>query len=74
MYFALCIKRSQEKIVDISSLSWIQDWLVRTCVREAVREIKDALIILNQELHRYNCQQIHLNHIRRSLISDFKEF
>lgn len=38
---------------------WLQDRLVRTCVREDVREIKDAQMILNQELHRYNHQQVH---------------
>jgi len=39
--------------------SWLQDHLVRTCVREDIRDIKHAQMILNQELHRYNHQQVH---------------
>jgi len=38
---------------------WLQDHLIRTCVRENIKDIKDAQIILNQELHRYNHHQIH---------------
>jgi hypothetical protein len=38
---------------------WLQDHLIRTCVREDVTEIKDAQRILNQELHQYNYRQVH---------------
>lgn len=38
---------------------WLQDKLVRTCVRENVTDIKDAQAILNQEVHRYNYRQVH---------------
>ncbi|MDI6736477.1 MAG: hypothetical protein QME42_09870 [bacterium] len=38
---------------------WLQDRLVRTCVRENVTDIKDAQDILNQEVHRYNYRQVH---------------
>jgi hypothetical protein len=38
---------------------WLQDRLIRTCVREDVTEIKQAQRILNHELYRYNHQQVH---------------
>jgi len=38
---------------------WLQDRLVRTCVREDVKDINNAQIILNQELQRYNHHQVH---------------
>jgi len=38
---------------------WLQDRLVRTCIRENVTDIKQAQKILNQELHRYNHRQVH---------------
>ncbi|MDI7261416.1 MAG: hypothetical protein QME90_16045, partial [Thermodesulfobacteriota bacterium] len=38
---------------------WLQDRLIRTCVREDVTDIQQAQRILNQELHRYNHQQVH---------------
>ena len=38
---------------------WLQDRLIRTCIRENVTDIKHAQKILNQELHRYNCRQVH---------------
>ena len=38
---------------------WLQDRLVRTCVRENVTEINQAQRILNQEIHRYNYRQVH---------------
>jgi len=38
---------------------WLQDRLVRTCIRENVTEIKHAQKILNQELRRYNHRQVH---------------
>ncbi|MDH4267062.1 MAG: hypothetical protein OEW45_15630, partial [Deltaproteobacteria bacterium] len=38
---------------------WLQDRLIRTCVREDVTKIQQAQTILNQELHRYNYHQVH---------------
>jgi hypothetical protein len=38
---------------------WLQDRLVRTCVREDITDIKPAQQILRQEIHRYNYQQVH---------------
>jgi hypothetical protein len=38
---------------------WIQDRLIRTCVREDITDIKPAQQILRQEIHRYNYQQVH---------------
>jgi len=38
---------------------WLQDRMVRTCVREDVADIHQAQRILNQELRRYNHHQLH---------------
>ena len=38
---------------------WLQDRLIRTCVREDVTQIKPAQQILRQEVYRYNYRQIH---------------
>lgn len=38
---------------------WLQDRLVRICVREDIADIEPAQQILRQEIHRYNYQQIH---------------
>jgi hypothetical protein len=38
---------------------WLQDRLVRTCVRENVTDIRKAQTILNQEIYRYNYRQVH---------------
>ena len=38
---------------------WLQDRLVRTCVRENVTDIKHARKILTQEIQRYNYHQVH---------------
>ena len=38
---------------------WLQDRLVRTCVRENVTNIEQGQIILNRELRRYNYRQVH---------------
>jgi hypothetical protein len=38
---------------------WLQDRLIRTCVREDVTTIKPALQILRQEIYRYNYRQLH---------------
>ncbi len=39
--------------------SWLQDRLIRTCVREDITDIKPAQQILRQEIYRYNYRQIH---------------
>ena len=38
---------------------WLQDHLIRTCVREDISTIKPAQQILHQEVHRYNYRQVH---------------
>ncbi len=38
---------------------WLQDHLIRTCVREDVTQIQQAQRILNQELQKYNHHQVH---------------
>lgn len=38
---------------------WLQDHVVRTCVREQVTHIDQAREILYEELHRYNYKRIH---------------
>jgi hypothetical protein len=38
---------------------WLQDRLIRSCVRENVTTIGHARRILALELHRYNCKQVH---------------
>jgi hypothetical protein len=38
---------------------WLQDRLVRTCVRENVTDIKQAQRILTYEIQRYNYRQVH---------------
>jgi hypothetical protein len=38
---------------------WLQDRLVRTCVRENIKEIKSGGEILRLELDRYNNHQVH---------------
>ena len=38
---------------------WLQDRIVRTCVRENVKDIKHAQRILEYEINRYNYRQIH---------------
>jgi hypothetical protein len=38
---------------------WLQDHLIRTCVREDVADIKPAQQILGQEIHQYNHHQVH---------------
>jgi len=38
---------------------WLQDRLVRICVREDIADIKPAQQVLRQEIHRYNYQQVH---------------
>jgi hypothetical protein len=38
---------------------WLQDRLIRTCVRENVTDIRHAQRILRYEVHRYNYHQVH---------------
>jgi len=38
---------------------WLQDRLIRTCVRENVTDIRRARSVLAQELDRYNYHQVH---------------
>lgn len=38
---------------------WVQDHLVRTCIRENVKDIHHAQRILNAEVNHYNFKQIH---------------
>lgn len=38
---------------------WLQDRLVRTCVRENIKDIEPAEEILRQEFDRYNNHQVH---------------
>ena len=39
--------------------SWLQDHLIRTCIRENVKDISHANRILNWERDRYNYKQVH---------------
>ena len=38
---------------------WLQDHLVRTCVREGIKKISQAREVLKSEINRYNYQQVH---------------
>jgi len=38
---------------------WIQDRLVRTCYRENIRDIKEAQLILNNLVQKYNYRIVH---------------
>src|SRR4030043_78178 len=38
---------------------WLQDRLVRICVREDIADIQPAQQILRREIHRYNYRQVH---------------
>ena len=38
---------------------WLQDRLIRTCVRDNVTDIRDGQRVLNYEVHRYNYKQRH---------------
>ena len=38
---------------------WLQDRIIRTCVRENATDIKHAQQILRQEVYRYNFRQVH---------------
>ena len=41
------------------SYGWLQDHLIRTCVREDIADIKPAQQILRREVHQYNYRQVH---------------
>ena len=38
---------------------WLQDRIVRTCVRDDVTDIRDAQKVLVREIDRYNYRQVH---------------
>jgi len=38
---------------------WLQDHLVRTCVRESIKKISEAKEVLKQEISRYNRKLVH---------------
>jgi len=38
---------------------WLQDHLVRTCVREGIKKIDQAREVLKNEINRYNYRQVH---------------
>jgi len=38
---------------------WLQDRLIRTCVREDIRTIEEAQRVLDREVQRYNYRQVH---------------
>ena len=38
---------------------WLQDHLVRTCVREGLTSIDQARQVLYEELHQYNYKRVH---------------
>lgn len=38
---------------------WLQDHLIRTCIRENVKDINHAQRVLNAELDHYNYKQVH---------------
>jgi len=38
---------------------WLQERIVRTCALEHVETLEDARLVLREEVHRYNYQQVH---------------
>ncbi len=38
---------------------WLQDHVVRTCVRENITRIEEARAVLYEEIHRYNHHRVH---------------
>ena len=38
---------------------WLQERIVRTCALEHVETLDDARLVLREEVHRYNYQQVH---------------
>ncbi len=63
---------------------WLQDRLIRTCVREDVSDIRQARRVLRSEMHRYNYLQRHsttkevpyfrFHHARQENKTLFREF
>jgi len=47
---------------------WLQDRLIRTCVRDNVTDIGQAQRVLNYEIHRYNYKQVHSTNPGGSLL------
>ena len=39
--------------------AWLQDHLVRTCVRDNVTQVRDGQTVLNHEVHTYNHRWVH---------------
>jgi len=38
---------------------WLQDHLIRTCLREDITAVSEANRILAKEVHEYNCKRVH---------------
>ncbi len=38
---------------------WLQDHLIRTCIRENIRSLEEAQKVLQQEVHQYNHVRVH---------------
>jgi hypothetical protein len=38
---------------------WLQERIVRTCALEHIETLEDARLVLREEIHRYNYQQVH---------------
>ena len=38
---------------------WLQDRIVRTCALEGISSLADARLVLREEIHRYNFEQVH---------------
>jgi len=38
---------------------WLQDHLIRTCIRENIQALEEARKVLEQEVHQYNHVQVH---------------
>jgi len=38
---------------------WLQDRIVRTCALEGIASLSDARLVLREEVHRYNFEQVH---------------
>jgi transposase len=38
---------------------WLQERIVRTCALEHIDSLEDARLVLREEIHRYNYQQVH---------------
>jgi hypothetical protein len=45
--------------LELNLTRWIQDRLLRTCYRENIRDIKEAQLILNNLVQKYNYRIVH---------------